>query len=90
MAWMKSAGKNHPRERIFIGRDEIRIADGQVSLELPSDEIVNPTTFRIDRKCLPEGKFLRNCYLLLTKLRTFFLHYSFRMNSGNKGSGLKN
>lgn len=36
------------------------------------------------------GKFLRNCYLLLTKLRTFFLHYSFRMNSGNKGSGLKN
>ena len=86
---MKSAGKNHPREKIFIRRDEISIAEGQVSSELPSDEIVNPTTFRIDRKCLPEGKFLRNYYLLLTKLRIFFLHYTFRINSGNTGSELK-
>ena len=86
---MKSAWKNHLWEKIIIGRDEISIAEGQVSSELPSDEIVNPTTFRIDRKCLPEGKFLRNCYLLLTKLRIFFLHYTFRINSGNTGSELK-
>ena len=45
---MKSAGKNHPRERIFIRRDEISIAEGPAFSKLPSGEILNPTTFRID------------------------------------------
>ena len=47
---MKSAGKNHPWERIFAGRDEITIAEGTAFSELSSGEILNPTTFRIDPK----------------------------------------
>ena len=47
---MKSARKNHPGERILIRRDEISIAEGIAFSELPSCEILNPTTFRIDPK----------------------------------------
>ena len=47
---MKSARKNHPRKRILIRRDEISIAEGTTFSELPSSEILNPTTFRIDPK----------------------------------------
>ena len=49
-AGMKSARKNHLWERIPIGRDEISIAEGIAFSELPSGEISNPTTFRIDPK----------------------------------------
>ena len=45
---MKSAGKNHPWKRFFILRDEISIAEEPTFSELPSDEILNPTTFRIN------------------------------------------
>ena len=45
---MKSAGNNHPWKRFFIRRDEISIAAGPTFSELPSDEILNPTTFRIN------------------------------------------
>ena len=40
MAGMKSEGKNHPWERIFIGRDKIRISEGTTFSELPSYEIL--------------------------------------------------
>ena len=50
LAGMKSARKNHPRKRILIGRDEISIAEGIAFSELPSGEISNPATFRIDPK----------------------------------------
>ena len=40
MAGMKSEGKNHPWERIFIGRDKIRISEGATFSELPSYEIL--------------------------------------------------
>ena len=43
-AGMKSARKNHPWERILIRRDEISIAEGIAFSELPSGEILNPTT----------------------------------------------
>ena len=45
---MKSAGMNHPWKRFFIRRDDISIAEGPTFSELPSDEILNPTTFRIN------------------------------------------
>ena len=45
---MKSAGNNHPWKRFFILRDEISIAEEPTFSELPSDEILNPTTFRIN------------------------------------------
>ena len=45
---MKSAGNNHPWKRFFIRRDEISIAKEPTFSELPSDEILNPTTFRIN------------------------------------------
>ena len=57
---MKSAGKNHPWERIFIGRDEISIAEGTAFSELPSGEILNPTTFRIAPKRHRYAGYLQN------------------------------
>ena len=47
-AGMKSARKSHPWKRFFIHRDEISIIEGPAFSELPSGEILNPTTFRID------------------------------------------
>ena len=47
-AGMKSARKSHPWKRFFIRRDEISIIEGPAFSELPSGEILNPTTFRID------------------------------------------
>ena len=44
LAGMKSARKNHPGERFFIGMDEISIAEGIAFSEFPSGEISNPTT----------------------------------------------
>ena len=49
-AGMKSAEKNHSRKRVLIRRDEISIAEGIAFSELPSGEISNPATFRIDPK----------------------------------------
>ena len=60
MAEMKSARKNHPRKRIFIGRDEISIAEGIAFSELSSGEILNPTTFRIDPKGHWRAGYLQN------------------------------
>ena len=57
---MKSARKNHPWERIFAGRDEISIAEGIAFSELPSGEILNPTTFRIDPKGHWYAGYLQN------------------------------
>ena len=57
---MKSARKNHPWERILIGRDEISIAEGIAFSELPSGEISNPTTFRIDPKEHWRAGYLQN------------------------------
>ena len=57
---MKSAEKNHPWERIPIGRDEISIAEGIAFSELPSGEILNPTTFRIDPKGHWHAGYLQN------------------------------
>ena len=57
---MKSARKNHPRKRVFIGRDEISIAEGIAFSELPSGEISNPTTFRIDPKGHWRAGYLQN------------------------------
>ena len=59
-AGMKSARKNHPRKRIFIGRDEISIAEGIAFSELPSSEISNPATFRIDPKGHWRAGYLQN------------------------------
>ena len=59
-AGMKSAEKNHPWERILIGRDEISIAEGIAFSELPSGEILNPTTFRIDPKGHWRAGYLQN------------------------------
>ena len=60
LAEMKSAEKNHPGERFFIGRDEISIAEGIAFSELPSGEILNPTTFRIDPKGHWRAGYLQN------------------------------
>lgn len=57
---MKSARKNHPGERILIGRDEISIAEGTAFSELSSGEISNPTTFRIDPKGHWYAGYLQN------------------------------
>ncbi len=59
-AGMKSARKNHPRKRILIRRDEISIAEGIAFSELPSGEISNPTTFRIDPKGHWRAGYLQN------------------------------
>ena len=42
---------------IFIRRDEICIAEGSSFSELPSDEILNPTTFRINQEKAPQNPF---------------------------------
>ena len=47
-AGMKSARKSHPWKRFFVRRDEISITEGPAFSKLPSGEILNPTTFRID------------------------------------------
>ena len=47
-------------ERFFIGRDEISIAEGIAFSELPSGEISNPTTFRIDPKGHWRAGYLQN------------------------------
>ena len=60
MAEMQSAEKNHPGERVFIRRDEISIAEGIAFTELPSGEISNPTTFRIDPKGHWRAGYLQN------------------------------
>ena len=57
---MQSAEKNHPGERFFIRRDEISIAEGIAFLELPSGEISNPTTLRIDPKGHWRAGYLQN------------------------------
>ena len=57
---MQSAEKNHPCERIFVGRDEISIAEGIAFSELPSGEILNPATFRIDLKGHWRAGYLQN------------------------------
>ncbi len=57
---MQSARKNHPRKRILIRRDEISIAEGIAFSELPSGEILNPTTFRIDPKGHWRAGYLQN------------------------------
>ena len=57
---MKSARKNHPRKRVFIGRDAISIAEGIAFSELPSGEILNPITFRIDPKGHWRAGYLQN------------------------------
>ena len=59
-AGMQSAGENHPWERFFIRRDEISIAEGIAFSELPSGEILNPTTFRIDPKGHWRAGYLQN------------------------------
>ena len=59
-AGMKSARKNHPRKRILIGRDEISVVEGIAFSELPSGEILNPTTFRIDHKGHWRAGYLQN------------------------------
>ena len=60
LAEMQSAEKNHPRKSIFIRRDEISIAEGIAFSELPSGEILNPTTFRIDPKGHWRAGYLQN------------------------------
>ena len=57
---MKSARKNHLRERFSIRRDEISIAEGTAFSELPSGEILNLTTFRIDPKGHWRAGYLQN------------------------------
>ena len=57
---MQSAEKNHPRKRILIRRDEISIAEGIAFSELPSGEISNPTTFRMDPKGHWRAGYLQN------------------------------
>ena len=59
-AGMKLARENHPGERVLIGRDEISIAEGIAFSELPSGEISNPTTFRIDPKGHWRAGYLQN------------------------------
>ena len=59
-AGMKLARENHPGERVLIGRDEISIAEGIAFSELPSGEILNPTTFRIDPKGNWRAGYLQN------------------------------
>ena len=54
------SGKESSRKRIFIGRDEISIAEGIAFSELPSGEISNPTTFRIDPKGHWRAGYLQN------------------------------
>lgn len=47
---MKQVRETHPCGRIFIGRDEISIAEGHAFSKLPLGEVLNPTTSRIDSK----------------------------------------
>ena len=54
-----SEEKSSLRE-IFIRRDEISIAEGIAFSELPSGEILNPTTFRIDPKGHWHAGYLQN------------------------------
>ena len=57
---MQSAEKNHPGERFFIRRDAISVAEGIAFTELPSGEISNPATFRIDPKGHWRAGYLQN------------------------------
>ena len=59
-AGMKQARKNHPRKRVLIRRDEISIVEGIAFSELPSGEILNPATFRIDPKGHWRAGYLQN------------------------------
>ena len=44
---MKSVGKNHLWKRFFAYRDEISSTEEPAFSELPSGEILIPTTYRI-------------------------------------------
>ena len=55
-----SEEESSQRERILIGRDEISIAEGIAFSELPSGEISNPATFRIDPKGHWRAGYLQN------------------------------
>ena len=70
-------------EEIFIRRDEICIAEGPTFSELPSDEILNSTTFRInpEKAKSPPPKKIRSCRkpsVSATSVSVFFRSGSYR------------
>ena len=88
---MISAGNNHPWKRFFIRRDEISIAEGPTFSELPSDEILNPTPFKINpekqkstKKSVPAGVFSLSLLpiRLLPEAAKVLLHLLFSRHNG--------
>ena len=80
-AGMKSAGNNHPWKRFFIHRDEISIVEGPTFSELSSDEILNPTTFRINpekAKSTPKIRSCRKPSVSVTSVSVLFRSNSYR------------